>query len=225
MATKMDKDELLEPDKLQIFFLNLRSFVEKHRMRIFAGAGIFVLMMLLTGFWYLYHLNYETTAAKQYNHVSDTAAKSASTDRDASAIKGYKDLIIKYPKSDAAVTASYRLGNLHLSRGEIDAAIGAYHDFLKKAPPRSDLITLAYTGLGGCYETKRDFNKALEFYEKAIKTNTASSFESLNYTNIARIYEVMNQPAKASESYKKALDKTTDPLMQLFLKRKISTLG
>lgn len=224
MATKMDKNELLEPDKLQLFFLNLRAFVEKHRMRIFAGAGIFLLIIFLIGFWYLYRLNYELNAEKLYNHVSDTAVKAASSAGDTSAVKGYKDLIAKYPRSNAAFTASYRLGNLYFSRGEVDAAIGAYHDYIKKAPSRSDLITLAYTGLGNCYEAKRDFNKALEFYERAMKTNTASSFDTLNFANIARIYEVTNQPAKASESYKKALDKTTDPLMQLYIKRKISAL-
>jgi len=35
----------------------------------------------------------------------------------------------------------------------------------------------------------------------------------------------MNHPAKAAEFYRKALDKTTDPLMMMYLKRKISILG
>ncbi len=224
MATKMDKNELLEPDKLQIFFLSIRAFVEKHRVRIFAAAGIFLLIILLTGFWRLYQMNYEMNAGKLYNRVSDTAAKSGSSG-DTASIQGYKGLITQYPRSGAAVTAHYRLGNLYLSRGELDAAIGAYNDFLKKAPPRSDLITLAYSGLGACQEAKMAFSKALEFYEKAMKTNTASSFEALNFTNIARIYEAMNQPVKASEFYQRALGKTIDPLMSLYLKRKISALG
>ena len=131
----------------------------------------------------------------------------------------------KYPRSQAAVTAYYRLGNLYFGRHEIDAAIRAYQDFLKKAPAESDLVTLAYNGLGACQEAKKDFNKALESYEKAMKTNTASSFEALNYTSIARIHEAMNNPAKAVEFYRKALGKTTDPLMTLYLKRKISNLG
>ena len=45
MATKIDKKELEEPDKLQFFFLRIRAFVEKHRTRIYAGAGIFLLIM------------------------------------------------------------------------------------------------------------------------------------------------------------------------------------
>ena len=103
-------------------------------------------------------------------------------------------------------------------------AVTAYQDFLKKAPSDSDLVTLAYNGLGSCYEMKKDFKKALEYYDNAMKTRTGLSFEAMNYGSIARVYEAMNNPAKAVEFYRKALGKTTDPLMTLYLKRKISIL-
>jgi tetratricopeptide (TPR) repeat protein len=225
MATKIEKKDLTEPDKLQLFFLRIRTFMETHRMRIYAGAGIFFLIVLLAGGAYLYQLNYETGAGKIYNRVFEAAVKAGPPSGDDAAIRGYKDLITQYPRSHAAVTAYYRLGNLYFSRREFDAAIVAYDEFLKNAPPQSDLITLAYSGLGACREAKKDFNKALESYERALKTNTASSFEALNFTNIARIHEAMNHPAKAAEFYRKALGKTTDPLMMLYLKRKISILG
>lgn len=225
MATKMDKKELEEPDKLQLFFLSIRAFVEKHRTRIYAGAGIFMLLVLIAGGWYFYQLNYETTAGKLYNRVFDTAMKADPSSGGTEALQGYKDLISQYPRSDAAVMAYYRLGNLNFSRKDFDAAIAAYQEFLKKASPQSDLVTLANSGMGNCQEAKKDFSKALEFYEKAMKTSTAASFESLNYSNIGRIHEQMNNSAKAAEFYRKALDKTTDPLMILYLKRKISILG
>jgi tetratricopeptide (TPR) repeat protein len=157
--------------------------------------------------------------------VFEASQKAGSPTGDPAAIKGYKDIILKYPRSQAASTALYRLGNLYFGRLEIDAAILAFQDFLNKAPVESDLVTLAYNGLGACYESRKDFNKALESLEKAMKTNTASSFEALNYTSMARIHESMNSHAKAVEFYRKALEKTTDPLMTLFLKRKIANLG
>jgi tetratricopeptide (TPR) repeat protein len=225
MAAKIDKKELLEPDKLQLFFLSVRAFVEKHRTRIYIGAGILLLVLLLAGGGYLYQLHYETSAGKIYNRVFEAAVKADPPSGDADALKGYKDLINQYPRSNAAVTTYYRLGNLYFNRREFDAAIGAYQDFLKKSPAESDLITLTYSGLGACHEAKKDFTKALEFYEGALKSNTASSFEAINFSNIARIHEAMNNPAKAVEFYRKALGKTTDPLMALYLKRKIALLG
>jgi len=225
MVTKIEKKELMEPDKLQTIFLNIRSFAEHYRTQIFIGTGVFVLMILLSGGWFLYNLNYETSAAKLYNHVMDTAGKSASPNADVTSLQGYKDLITRYPKSDAALTAYYRLANIYFSRREFDAAIGAYQEYLKRVDPKDDLITLSYNGLGACHEEKKDFNRALEYYEKAIKTNTASSFEVMNYSNIARVYEALNNSAKALEYYRKAQLKATDPLMTIYLKRKIAILG
>jgi len=225
MVTKMDKKELMEPDKLQIVFLNIRAFAETYRKQIYIGAGVFVLMIILSGGWYLYNLNYEASAGKLYNQVIDTATRSASPNSEVTSIQGYKDLINRYPKSDAAITAHYRLANLYFNRREFDAAIGSYHEYLKKVDPKSDLITLSYSGLGACHEAKKDFNKALEYYEKAMKTNTASSFEVMTYSNVARVYEALNNAAKAVEYYRKAQVKATDPLMTIYLKRKIAILG
>jgi tetratricopeptide (TPR) repeat protein len=225
MAAKIDKKELEEPDKLQLFFLSIRAFAERNRTAIYTGTGIFVFLVLLAGGWYAYQLNYETSAGKIYTHILETAMKAGSPSGDTAAIKGYKDLVGQYPRSGAAVAAYYRLGNLYFGRNEIDAAIAAYQDFLKKAPLESDLVTLAYNSLGSCYEIKKDFSKAVELFENAVKTSSGSSFEAMNYESIARVYEAMNNPVKAVEFYQKALGKTTDPLMTLYLKRKISILG
>lgn len=221
MVKKIDKKELNEPDKLQLFFLSARAFTERHRTRIYAGTGIFFFILALIGGWYLYRLNYEKSAGK----IFETAQKAGSPDGDQAAIQEYKDLIVQYPQSRAAVVARYRLGHLYFSRQEIDEAILAYTDFLNASPADSDLVTLAYNALGACHEEKKDFKKALESFENAMKSNTASSFEALNYISVARVHEAMNSPEKAVEFYRKALGKTTDPLTTLYLKRKISILG
>lgn len=225
MADKLDKKELTEPDQLQLIFIRVRAFVEKHKKRLSFGAGILILILVLAGGWHLYQLNYEAAAEKKYSKVFEAAQKAGSPAGDPAAIKGYKDLILQYPRSRAAVIAHYRLGNLYFGRHEIDTAILAYQDFLNKAPAESDLVTLAYNGLAACHEEKKDFTNALQSLEKAMKTNTASSFEVLNYTTIARIHEAMNNSAKALEFYRMALGKTMDPLMKVYLKRKISSLG
>jgi tetratricopeptide (TPR) repeat protein len=151
--------------------------------------------------------------------------KAGSPAGDGAAIKGYKELIEQYPRSSAAVIAHYRLGNLYLSRQEIENAVTAYNDFLKGDSSGSDLVPLAFHGLGSCYEIKKDFKKALEYYDNALKSNAGFMFEAMNYGSIARVYEAMDDQGKALEYYRKALGKTTDPLMQLYLKRKISALG
>ena len=224
MMAKIDKKDLTEPDKLQLLFYNLRVFAEQNRTRILAGAGFLILMVVIAGGWTLYGFHYETSADKSYALVLDKALKAGSPAGDAEAIKGYQDLIVRYPGSRAAITANYRLGNLFFSRQEIDAAIKAYNGFLDRAGKQSDLITLAHNGLGACHEAKKDFKKALESYENAMNTTTAPLFDALNFRSVARVYEAMNNPGKAAEFYRKALEKTTDPLLTLYLKRKLSLL-
>ena len=229
MGKKIDKKQLDEPDKLQLIFLSARAFMERHKSRIYAGAGIFLFVLAMIGGWTLYRINYEKSAGKIYSKIFETAQKAESQkaespDADQAAIKEYKDLIVQYPRSRAAVLARYRLGNHYFSRHEFDAAILAYKDFLNESPADNDLVTLAYHALGACHEAKKNFKEAIESLEMAMKTTTASSFEALNYISIARVHEAMNSPQKAVEFYQKALGKTTDPLMTLFLKRKISVL-
>jgi tetratricopeptide (TPR) repeat protein len=225
MTDKLDKKELEEPDKLQLFFITLRAFAQQHKTRIYVGAGVLLLIVLLASGWTFYQLNYETSAGKIFSNIADTALKAGSPAGDEAAIKGYKELIAQYPRSRAALTAHYRLGNLYFSRRDFDAALIVYQEFLNRAPADNELVTLAYNVAGTCYEAKADFKKALEYYEKALKANPSDSFATLHFRSIGRVYEQMNDAAKAVEFYRKALEKTSDPLMTLYLKRKIALLG
>lgn len=225
MAAKMDKNELNEPDKLQLFFISLRAFMEKHRTRIYLAAGGFLLIFILVSGWYLYQQNYESKADKQFFNVVDTKMKAGSSAGDGVAIAGYKDVIAQYPRSHAAITARYKLANLYVGRKQTDLAIPMYEEFLAKADSDNDLVSLAYNGLGYCFESNKDFDKALIQYEKAIKASGAASFEALYLGSIARVYEEMKNIPKAVEFYKKALEKTSDPMTGLYLKRKLALLG
>jgi tetratricopeptide (TPR) repeat protein len=225
MAAKINKKDLEEPDKLQLLFLSIRAFAEKHRTRISIGAALFLLVALFAGGWFIYQLNYDKNGAKIYARVFENAMRTGSPAGDEAAITGYKDLIARYPRSRAAITARLKLGNLYYNRREIDTAIGFYEDFLQKVPPGSDLVPLGYHGLGSCHEFKKDYKKAIELFEMAAKKDTDAAFEVINYGSMARVYEAMNDAAKAVEFYRKALTKTTDPVMTLYLKRKISILG
>jgi predicted negative regulator of RcsB-dependent stress response len=224
MTKKIDKKTLEQPDMLTSFFSKVRTFIETNRKKIYLGSGIFLLIFVLAAGFYLYRMNYEKNATKFYNNVLNQSVKSDSAAGEESAIKGFKDLIAKYPRSSAAVLGHYRLGNLYYKHKQNDEAVSSYLEFIKHSSPESDLVILAYNSLGAFEERKKNLKKALEYYELAMKTKSASSFEALNYGNIARIHEAMNNNQKAAEFYKKALSKTTDPVMTLLIKRKLSVL-
>jgi tetratricopeptide (TPR) repeat protein len=227
MNHKLEKRELEAPDKLTVFFMDIRAFIETHKSRIYVGAGAVALMFLIAGGIYFYQNNYESKAAGLYNDVIAAQQKvgAASPAAEDSAIKGFKELVARYPRSNAALLVRYRLGNIYLSRHDYDNAKTSYNEFIKAASSDNDLVTLAYNALGVCEEQKREFKKALEFYELAMATKTAASFEALNYISAARACEGLKDNKKAVEFYKKALPTTTDPAMTVLIKRKLSILS
>lgn len=221
MADKMTKMELEEPDKLQIFFEESLEYVKHNRTKIMMIAAAVVALLLLIAGWFIYDRTTENKAGELYQ-AAFLLEKSEEAEGAAMAVKQYKDLLAAYPRSNAAVFASYRLGNLYFKVNRYDEAIGFYNGFLEKASEDSDLTTLVLSALGAAHEGKKDLKKALEYYEKAIVTPADNGFVALNYQNAARIYEEMNNKAKALEYYKKALAITVDPAAELLIKRKIA---
>jgi tetratricopeptide (TPR) repeat protein len=224
MTKKLDRKTLEQPDRLTSFFSEVRTFIETHRKKIYMGSGIFLLIFVLTAAFYLYRMNYEKKATNLYNKVLNQISKPLSPEGEELAIKGFKDLYTKYPRSSAAVLGHYHLGNLYAKHRQNEDAVAAYSVFIKHSPPGSDLVTVAYNALGALEEQKKNLKKALGYYELALKTKTASSFEALNYSNMARIHAAMNDNEKAAEFYRKALSKTSDPVMTLLIKGKLSVL-
>lgn len=121
--------------------------------------------------------------------------------------------------------AHYHLGNLYYKLGEWDNAIASYKKFVSsRLSDNAGMKFLALASIGYCYEGRKDYKSALEYFEKAQKSKNIG-FESMALRNVARTYELMNDKSSALENYKKALEKTTDPSMLLFIKYKISTLS
>lgn len=220
MAGKVTKKELKKPDLIHSAFQKVVNYASENKSRVYLLLVILVLILLISGGWYIFRLNYEKNAWKIYDRAYDVSMKGNLPQ----AIKFYREVTSKYPDSRAAMIACYHLGNLYFRLHEIDLSIEAYQEFLRRAPEDNDLLTLAYAGLGYCYESRKNFKDALVSFEKAVKTDLRGSFEGINYRNIARTYEQMNNRGKALEYYRKALNKNKDPYVDLLIKRKISSL-
>jgi tetratricopeptide (TPR) repeat protein len=220
MAVKLSKHELKEPDKFQVVLARTLAYLTANKTKVSVAVAVFTAGLLIAAGWYLYDLNMEKNAQQIYARTYQLKAG------DNTAAAGiYKEVLEKYPRSRAAILASYRLGGLYYRLGDFETAIRHYEVFLRKAPDKSDIRTIAYMGLGSCHEAKGDFKNALAAFEKAMDGIGGQVFGSMNHQNIARVYEAMNDRAKALEYYQKALTSNTDPISELLLKRKIATLS
>ncbi len=220
MTGKITKQELKEPDKLQVMLSGVMAYLVGNKKKFYIAGAVFVAVLLVAGGWYLYDLDIEKSAQKIYARSFYMAAGDSTN-----AAGVYKEVLAKYPRSRAAALANYRLAGLYYQQKDFDASIRHYEAFLQQAPDQSDLKTIAYMGLGHCHEAKKDFKNALGAFEKAAGSKSGQVFGGLNNQNIARIYEAMDDRAKALEYYQKALTNNTDPIVELLLKRKIAALS
>jgi len=226
MSSKATKQEITEPDKIQVLLGRIADYVLTHKRNIAMATTIAVAVFVLIGGWAYYRQTEETKAMNLYNKaVMDTIRiRMASPDATA-AVKPLQGIIDKYPSTEAAMLAQYRIGNTWLNVGQIDAAMKAYQAYLKDKSGENELTVLVYNGLGYCYEAKKDYKNAILQYEKALNAKAGKPFAGDILTNLARTYEAMKDNKKAIEYYQKSLDKTQDPAMKLIIGRKIAVLG
>jgi tetratricopeptide (TPR) repeat protein len=225
MVAKMSQKELAEPDQFQQTMQKVIAYAVERKKIIAAIAGIAVLLIIAGFGWFFYDRDYETSAMNLYNSVFARTVQNPSAVNQQQAVDDYKKMVAKYPRSRAAQLAQFWLGNIYYQEGDIDKAISSYNAFIDKSSSSSDLASLTYTGLGYCYESKKDYSKAITYFEKAVKVRGGNPFEGINERNLARIYEMSADRSKAIEHYRKALEKTTDPSMKRLLNEKIAILA
>jgi predicted negative regulator of RcsB-dependent stress response len=226
MAAKLSKKELTQPDAFQSTIEEIQDYISGNRKRFYSIVTAVVLAAIIAFGIYMYWSNYQSSAkeiyAKAQNNMAQNNVNQENTLR---IIKIYQELIDKYPHSWSARMAHYHLGNIYYNLGEFDKAITDYKKFVSsRISDSAGIKFFALTSTGYCYEAKKDFKSALEYFEKAQESKNAG-FESVGFSNIARIYEQMNDKKNALENYKKALEKATEPSKVIFIKYKISSLS
>ena len=226
MAAKLSKKDLEGPDAFQSTIDLVTDYISENKKRFYSIVTAVVVAVIITAGIYMYWSNYQESARQIYAKAQNNFGPTADTPESAAIkTKIYKELIDKYPHSWSARMAHYHLGNIYYSSGDYDKAIGDYKKFISsRISDNAGIKFIALTSIGYCYEAKKDYKSALEYFENAQKTNNAG-FEGVGYSNIARIYEQMNDKKNALDNYKKALEKTTDTSKAIFIKYKISSLS
>ncbi len=226
MSNKATKQELTEPDKIQVLLGQIRDYVLTHKRNIAVATTILLAVFIVIGGWAYYRQTEETKAMNLYNKAAMDAIRIRMAGQDsAAAVKPLHEVIEKYPSTEAATLAQYRIGNSYLNAGQIDSALKAFQGYLKDKSGENELTVLVYNGLGNCYEAKKDYKNALLQYETALNAKAGKPFAGDILASLARTYEAMKDNKKAVEYYQKSMDKTNDPAMKLIIGRKIAILG
>ncbi len=226
MAAKLSKQDLEGPDAFQSTIELISDYISENKKRFYSIVTAIIMATVIATGIYMYWNHYQYSAKEMYARANDNLVQNIENPENANKnIKLFQELVEKYPHSWSARMAHYHLGNIYYNLGEFDKAITDYKKFVSsRISDKAGIKFFALTSIGYSYEAKKDYKEALEYFEKALKSNNAG-FESVAYSNIARIYELMNDKKNALESYKKALETASDTSKAVFIKYKISSLS
>lgn len=229
---KLSKKEIEKPDRFQMAATEFLEYFKTHQKKFFIGFGVIVIIAAGLVSWMLYDRKIEGEAQTMYStafnlssQINRQADKMGFEAGAAIASKYYEDLVKKYPGTKAALIARYDLGNMYLKTGSIDKAITEFNLFIRNMKDGNDLKNFAYSGLGYCYESKKEYTKAIEMFQKSLISKEGGAFAGMTYNIIAGLYEKQGKKSEALANYKKALEQKNEPMMDALIKKKIAELG
>jgi len=226
---KIIKKKLKESDE----FINLTEktylFITHHSKPI-AGGGIIVLILILSLFFFQrWEKKNEEKAYQMFNlgvetyQMVSTPYREGTPQEYKNVLEKFNEAITNFPRTSSGRLSILYKGNIHLRLGEFEEAIKAYEDFLKKAGKEKIYQSFAMEGLGYSYEGKKDYEKALNAYQKIIDLGENFKLENA-YLGMGRCYEKLGKNKEALENYKAFLKIYQKSQMANTILRKISNL-
>jgi len=226
---KIIKKKLKEPDEFITLTERAYLFLTRHAKPVAAGGVIVLVLILAFFFFQRWEKKKEGNAYQMFTLAVETY-QAASTPYREGSLQEYKDvlekfdeIVTKFPRTSAGKLSMLFEGNLHLRLSEYEEAIKAYDAFLQKAGKEKLYRIFAMEGLGYSYEGKKDYQKALNAYQKIVELG--ETFQSPDaYLGMGRCYEKLGKNKEAVENYRNFLRVSQKSNMSNTLLRKISSL-
>jgi len=227
---KIIKKKLKEPDEFITFTERTYFFIAHHFKSIAVGGGIVLILLLSFFFFQRWEKKNEgngyqlySLATEAYQMVS-TPYREGSLQEYKNVLEKFNETITKFPRTSSGKLSILYKGNIHLRLGEFEEAIRAYESFLQKAGKEKLYRSLAREGLGYSYEGRKDYEKAVNAFQKVI--DLGENFQLGNaYLGMGRCYEKLGKNKEALENYKNFLKVSQKSQMTNIVLRKISNLG
>jgi len=228
-AKKIIKKKLKEPDEFVTLTERTYLFIT-HHFRPIAGAGIVVLILILSIFFFQrWGKRNEENAYQMFSLAMETYQMVGSPYREGSAqeykniLERFNEVAAKFPRTSSGKLAILYQGNVDLRLGEFDQAIQAYQSFLQKVGKEKLYRSFAMEGLGYSYEGKKDYEKAINAFQKEIELG--ENFQLANaYLGLGRCYEKLGKAKEAVENYRSFMKVSQKSEMNNIVLGKISNL-
>jgi tetratricopeptide (TPR) repeat protein len=226
---KIKRKKLKEPDEFITFTEKAFRFFIQQAKKIAAG-GVVLLVIAISFFLYQrWESHQEGEASQKLGLAIEIYQEAGSANKERSpsvlkdALQKFNEIISRFPRTSSGKLSLLYKGNIHLQLAEFDEAAKTYQAFLKKGPEERPFRAFALEGLGYAYEGKKDYEKAVQAYQRII--DMGDGVESAGaYSGMGRCYERMGKKKEALENYKSFLKVSQKSQMTYAILRKISSL-
>lgn len=226
---KIIKKKLKEPDEFISFTEQAFIFVKGHLKKIATGGIVLFLILLSIFLFQKWEEKKEGDAYQKFDsameiyQVLNTPNREASISEYKNLLEKFDEVIKEFPRTSSGKFSLLYVGNIHLHLGEFDEAIKAYQAFLQKAGKEKLYRYFGMEGLGYAYEEKKDYEKALEAYQKILEIGDRFQMAE-PYLEMGRCYEKLGKKKEALDNYKAFLKVSPKSMMTNVILEKVSNL-
>ena len=198
--------------------------VTQRRLWVVVAAVVLIAVLTVGWFWWKHNnRKQEETASnlfyEAYQVYEEAKAKDNALEE---SMEKFRAIVEEYPQTSSGKLGLFYLGNCRFSLKQFDEAIISYNKFLEDATYQPELAILAYDSLGYCYEGKKDYQKALEYFQKTIDPHPGLG-ES-GYLNVGRCYDVLGDKDGSLKIYNRFLVEYPDSRKKSFVEEKMRKL-
>jgi tetratricopeptide (TPR) repeat protein len=224
---KITKKKLKQPDEFLTFTEKSFLLINQHIKKIVIGALLVLILFLSFFLFRMWDQRREEEASQKFilaleaYSVVNSPYHEGSPAEYKKALEGFEEVIKTYSRTSSGRISLIYKGGIHLRLGEFDEAIHAYQTFLQKAGKERLYQLFALEGLGYAHEGKKDYEKAVEIYQKIIKWGESYYWVGA-HLNMARCYEKLGKTEEALENYRTFLKVSPKSSSNNSVLRKIS---
>ena len=197
-SKKISKKEMKE-DKLVTSYYKAKELFNQYQGKVLIGVG--VLIVIIVGIVLMKqnseknNLKANALLAKVMPIYEANQFKEAIEGKKLESISGLKQIVDDYGSTDAGEMAKLYLANSYYYLSEFDNALKYYKDF---SGAGDDFKAAAYAGIASCYETKKEYKDAADYFKKAssVSKSNAQNPEYLLKAGINFISANQNNDAK-----------------------------
>lgn len=196
--TRLTKKKLKE-DKLVTTYFQAIDFYQKYQKQIIIGASALLLTILLV----VFYTNQKEAKEKQASaHLAAARFELAKMNYDI-AIDSLEQIVEQYNGSKSTGIACFYLASTYFQQKNYESAQKYFEEFLDSYASTPTLSSSSMSGIASCLEIKKEYKKAAEMYEEAVKKYPDVFNASEHLMNAARCYRLSGDKENARRTYER----------------------